>query len=340
VTREDEREEFERSERLYRRSVEKVASTPWAIELGALATIKAILAERASGHRLSDEEIQERIGLRSEEDPPAAAPVAVLRLRGPIVPHAGMMSATSAPLQSVEGLRADFRDALASDDVKAILFDIDSPGGAVDLIPELGAEIRAARGEKPIVAIANTIAASAAYWIGAQADEFVVTPSGMVGSVGVYSAHDDISGMQEKLGVDTTLISAGKYKVEANPFEPLSDEAKEYMQSVVDEYYGMFVAAVAKGRGVSTAVVRDDFGQGRLVMPSKALEAGMVDAVATYDETLARLTKSATATRSQQDTEPEPPAATTPFEPEPSEATTRTPRFRNQEEWLEWISKS
>lgn len=342
LSRAEEREEEQRTDRLYRRSVERVSSSAWAIELGALATIKAILAERASGVRLSEEEIQERIGTRAEPDMVPDGPVSVIRLRGPIVPHAGMIDATSAPLASVDELRAEFRDALASEDVKAILFDIDSPGGTVDLIPELAAEIIGARGQKPIVAIANTMAASAGYWILAAADEAVVTPSGMVGSIGVYSAHDDISGMQEKLGVNTTLVSAGKYKVEGNPFEPLTDEAKNEMQAIVDEFYGMFVAGVAKGRGVSPSVVREDFGQGRIVLPSKALEAGMVDRIATFDETLARLTKAAMAARSEDDPEPEPPAATTPHqdEPEPSEVTTRKPRFRNQEEWLKWISRN
>jgi ClpP class serine protease len=77
-----------------------------------------------------------------------------------------------------------------------------------DGIPELAAEIRAARGKKPIVAVANYRAASAAYWLGSQADEFVASPSADVGSIGVFAAHEDVSGMQEKLGVKTTLISA------------------------------------------------------------------------------------------------------------------------------------
>jgi ClpP class serine protease len=132
--------------------------------------------------------------------------------------------------------------------------------------------------------------------------------------------------MQEKAGVKTTLVSAGKFKTERNPYEPLSEDAKAAMQEHVDEFYSMFVGAVAKGRGVTTAEVRSGFGQGRMVMAKAALEAGMVDKIATYDETLARLTKSAATTSRAQSTEPEPSAASTPekTKPEPSEATTRS----------------
>jgi HK97 family phage major capsid protein len=151
------------------------------------------------------------------------------------------------------------------------------------------------------------------------------TPSGEVGSIGVYSAHQDISGAQKKLGVKTTLVSAGKFKTERSPFEPLSDEAKAAMQEKVDAYYEMFVAAVAEGRGVSVETVRDTFGQGRTVMAAKAADAGMVDAVATYEDVLAELLELAAG---ESDEEPDPDEDTTPeqapddSEPEPSEATT------------------
>ena len=83
-----------------------------------------------------------------------------------------------------------------------------------------------ARGTKPITAIANTLAASAAYWLATAADELVVTPSAEIGSIGVFAAHRDFSVALHNAGLKTTLISAGKYKVEANPFEPLSAEAR------------------------------------------------------------------------------------------------------------------
>lgn len=329
------REESDR--RLYARSLERIGALAWEIHPDALATIVGIVAERAEGVRLTDEEIRERLGLReddvvvnvdeqpTETDTPQS-PVAVLSLHGPIVPRASFFTKTSG-LTSVEEFQSSFRAALADEAVRAILLDINSPGGDSSLIPELSAEILAARGTKPIVAVANTWAASAAYHIAVGADEIVVTPSGEVGSIGVWTAHEDVSAKQEKDGVKTTLVSAGKYKTERNPFEPLTDEAKSYMQEQVDETYATFLSDVAKGRGVPVGEVRGGYGEGRMVKAKKALELGMVDQIATYDETLARLEKSAAKSRESQSTESEPPAATTPEKtmPEPSEATTRSP---------------
>ncbi len=277
--------------RLFERSARFVSESAWAIESGTLQTIKTIIAERASGRELTPEEIEARIGSRaapdaSDED--SSGPVAVIPVYGPIVPRAGMFSRVSG-LSSVEDIRARFRAALADGNVQAIVFDIDSPGGAVDLIPELADEIRAARGAKPIVAVANTWAASGAYWLASQADRVVVTPSGEVGSIGVISSHDDLTGMNALQGIKTTEITAGKYKAELSPFRPLSDEARQALQEKIDGYYDMFVAAVAAGRGVSEDTVRSQFGQGRMVMAKTAVSLGMADEVDTLEATIARL---------------------------------------------------
>jgi signal peptide peptidase SppA len=185
--------------------------------------------------------------------------------------------------------RDEFRAAVQSPDVGAIVLDVDSPGGLVDLVPETAAEIRDARGTKPIVAVANTMAASGAYWIAAQADELVVTPSGSVGSIGVYMVHEDWSGFNEQQGIQPTYISAGEYKTEGNPDEPLSDEARADWQQEVDDLCAMFVADVAAGRGVTAQQVRDGYGKGRTLIADRALAAGMVDRVDTIETVIGAL---------------------------------------------------
>ena len=121
----------------------------------------------------------------------------------------------------------------------------------------------------------------------------IVTPSGQVGSIGVFAAHDDLSRAYDAAGVTTTLIAAGKYKVEGNPFEPLGDEAKAYIQSRIDDYYGMFVRGVAKGRGVSVDKVRSDFGQGRMVGAADAVTAGLADRVGTLEDAIGKTRRAA-----------------------------------------------
>ena len=180
-------------------------------------------------------------------------------------------------------IRADFDAALASEAVGGIVLNIDSPGGLAYGTHELARHIRDSRGTKPIVAVANPLAASAAYYLGSQADRFAVTPSGEAGSIGVISVHFDHSKMLEDFGVKATIIKAGRFKGEGNPFEPLTDEAREYEQSRIDDFYRLFVDDVAAGRSVDRKTVLEDFGEGRVFGARQAVSSGMADRVAGFD---------------------------------------------------------
>ncbi len=191
---------------------------------------------------------------------------------------------------SVDGLLAALRNVSADPEINTVLLNIDSPGGTVDGLPEVAAEIRRVRETKHVVAIANSLAASAAYWLASQADEVVATPEALVGSIGVFMTHVDYSGLNQQMGIKPTYITAGKYKAEANPDQPLTDEARQHLQAIVDEAYNLFIADVAKGRNISAAAVRADFGEGRLLTAKEAKAAGLIDRVAGYGDTVARLT--------------------------------------------------
>jgi capsid assembly protease len=211
--------------------------------------------------------------------------VATIPLKGVLMPGAGgffeMLLGLGGGLDS---FRRNLDRAVADDSVKRIVIDVDSPGGVVDLIPETADAVWKARKAKPVTAMVNTLAASAAYWIASQADEIVSTPSGEAGSIGVYSIHRDMSAMFDQSGVVHTIVSAGRYKTEANPFEELDDEAQAFLQQGVDDYYSMFVSAVARGRGVTTDAVRKGYGEGRVLTAKRAVSAGLVDRIATFDE--------------------------------------------------------
>ena len=215
--------------------------------------------------------------------------VAILPLTGVIAPKSSMVNGDSLPSGTgCDAFGAAFDRAMADDSISAVVIDVDSPGGSVDGVPELAAKIFGARGKKPISAIANSMACSAAYFIGSAADEICVTPSGEVGSIGVFMIHEDDSAAYADMGIKHTIIKAGEYKAEGNPFEALSDDAKAYLQSQVDDFYGMFVGAVARQRGVSVSDVRSGFGQGRSVLAKSALKEGMVDKICTLDQLLAK----------------------------------------------------
>lgn len=273
----------------YQQIVRAVSETPWAILPAKLNVILDIVAMRAEGERLTHEEIQARIGGKPPaKDDRVVGAVAIIPVYGVMIPRADMFSEISGAT-SVTRLIASVRSAAENPQIGSILLDVDSPGGSVFQIPELAAEIRKARESKRVVAVAGGYATSAAYWIASQADEFVASPSAIVGSIGIYTTHVDWSRFNENLGVAVTYIHAGDYKVERNSDEPLTDEARAAAQTIVDDIYGEFVGEVAGGRGVSREAVLDEFGQGRVFTAHAALKRGMVDRVDTLEATIERL---------------------------------------------------
>lgn len=276
-----------------RRILQAFASRPWLIseeygrQILAILELRAAMGPRAAPFR---------------EEPAAPAPpvsqkvgkIAVLNLQGPIVPRSAGIDDVSTQAASMEDFQRAFAIAARDESVKAIVLNIDSPGGSVDLVPETAAMIRAARNEeRPIIAVANVVMCSAAYWLGVAADELVVSPSGLVGSIGVYMMHEDVSAALKQAGVKITFIHEGARKVEGNSFEPLSDTAKGALQDSARYYYDLFVADVAKGRNVAESIVRADpeksersFGAGRAYPAGIAVERGMADRIDTLDGVL------------------------------------------------------
>lgn len=234
------------------------------------------------------EDVEAYYELRAATGGARAGTVAVVPVLGPISKRDSMFSMMLGGT-STSRLSAQLRQLAADDSIATILLDVDSPGGTISGLPELAADIRRVREQKPVVAISNDLAASAAYWIASQADTIIATPESLTGSIGVFTQHTDCSGYNEQNGMKVTYIYAGQYKVEGNPDEPLSDDAKAYIQSLIDSAYGMFVGDVAQGRGITTAKVKADFGEGRVLTAKDARAVGMVDRIATYNDTIARL---------------------------------------------------
>jgi signal peptide peptidase SppA len=267
-----------------------VAETPWAILQSKFSEMMGALAYRAAGHTFTAAEIRARIG--DDDAGPARASkrgaIAVIPIHGVIAHRMGSMDDTSGGT-SCERIGAMLKAVMADDGIGTVILDVDSPGGTVTGMSELAADVFAARESKKIIAVVNGMMASAAYCIGSQAHEIVSIPSGVSGSIGVFSAHEDMSAALEKEGIKITLISAGKFKTEGNPFEPLSDEAREHMQGRVDAAYQQFVKDVARGRGVAVSAVKGGYGQGRALDAKAAKEAGLVDRIATMDEVIGKL---------------------------------------------------
>jgi ClpP class serine protease len=210
--------------------------------------------------------------------------VAEVQVIGPVVRYATFFAAVSG-MTSVEQLAKDFTAALNDPKIRAIVLNIDSPGGAVSGVAEFGSMVRAARAAKPVIAYVGNMAASGGYWIGSQADAIVVGRTGQLGSIGVVATLTKPAARAgEKRYEFVSSVSPNKRP------DLETDEGRAQVQGIVDSIAAEFVAQVAEGRGVSEATVIEKFGRGGLLVGAAAVEAGMADEVAAnLEDLLARL---------------------------------------------------
>jgi signal peptide peptidase SppA len=176
--------------------------------------------------------------------------------------------------------------AAADTSVRRIVLSVDSPGGEVTGLPETAAVLAQVARVKPVSAMVDGMAASAAYWLTSQANHISLTPSGEVGSVGVRMMHEDISKMLEDSGIKITELYSGNFKTEWSPFKPLSEDAIGDMQTRLDEAHTEFLNAIASGRGerVSQDMRANRIGEGRMFGADKAVSHGLVDKIQTGRE--------------------------------------------------------
>lgn len=263
-----------------------MAMEPWAITTPMLGIVAGVLARRLAAR--SDAAADSTFVTRPAAAVPASTGIAIIPIHGVIAPRINLLSDISGGA-TFEEATTQLREAVAAPTVGTIVLDWDSPGGSVAGATEFAREVLKARSVKPVVSVANFQMCSAAYWTGACATEIVAAPSAMVGSIGVYTIHEDLSKALDMLGVKVTYISAGKFKVDGNETEPLSDTARARTTAIVDAAYSRFVGDVAKGRGRTVDAITSGYGQGAVLTADEALALGMVDRIATLDDTIARL---------------------------------------------------
>jgi signal peptide peptidase SppA len=276
----------------YQHVARAVFDTPWYIREAEGSVIASIVRGRLAGEGMTDAEITARVeAARAAQGPrggQVAGPVAIIPVYGVIMPRANLMPEMSGGT-TVGAIRANLEEAIRDKDIAAVIAEFDSPGGSVEGIEELASWIRENRGQKPMVAVVNTMCCSAAYYLAAQFDEIVASPSSLTGSIGVFTEHVEYSRMDDEAGITTTIVQQPDTKHDINDSQPLSDAGMAHLQMLVDDYYNQFVTAVAKGRGVAPAIVRDGYGQGRELTAGRAKTAGLADRVDTLDNTIRRL---------------------------------------------------
>jgi signal peptide peptidase SppA len=262
----------------------RLYGAPLLIARAKLDVILTALAPRLAGQPLS-----------FDGDPAPAATVEVTPDGIAIVPVIGTLVARSGYLGAASGLTAysdiaDTIEAAATDPgIRAILLDVDSSGGEVGGLFDLVDHIQAIRSQcgKPIWAVADEAALSAAYAIACTADRLYVTQTGEIGSIGVVAVHRDESGADAQAGLAWTFVHAGAAKVDGNPHQPLSDSARATLQADVDALYGKFTTLVAERRRLSPDAVRAT--EAAVYRGDQAVAAGLADKVGTLRVALADL---------------------------------------------------
>jgi signal peptide peptidase SppA len=219
----------------------------------------------------------------------AAGSVAVIPVVGELVHRGASMDAMSG-LTSYQALDDMISAAHADPSVSAIVLDVDSPGGEASGVLDLAGKIYAlaSTGLKPMTAVVNSCACSAAYAIAAATGHVAIAPTGIAGSIGVVAYHADVSKALSAEGIDVTYIYAGAHKIDGVETQPLSDPARARLQANVDTIYAQFCAQVAQCRGMTAEAVANT--EAGIFMGVEAVDVGLADCIATIEEAIMAMT--------------------------------------------------
>jgi signal peptide peptidase SppA len=274
-----------------RRALELLTTVPWAITAEGLETLVAV----AHREGFAPDRIAAAMHAAPRPEGVATVPgeplagtetvmvrdgVATIPIMGPLFRYANLFSAISGAT-SYEVLATDFATAIADPAVRAILLEVDSPGGEANGAGELSDIIYDARGPKPIVAYVGGFGASAAYWLASAADRIIVNESAILGSIGVRMALLETWMRDASQGVRSVEMVSKQ--------SPKKAMAQTDIQALIDNLAQVFIARVARNRGISAATVEADFGQGGVFVGQAAIDAGLADALGTYEALQAEL---------------------------------------------------
>ena len=264
----------------------RVFGTPLLIARGKLEVVLAVLAPRFAGSPLAPADGTADGG---PETTITEQNIAVISVTGTLVSRSGYLDAASGLLSYADVGNAVV-SALADPSVQGVILDIDSPGGEVGGLFDLVETIRAAKANsnKPLWAVANECALSAAYAIASSADRLYVTRTGEVGSIGVVAVHVDESAADTKAGLSWTFVFAGETKIDGNSHQPLSDRARATIQADVDQLYTQLCGLLASNRRLTSEAVRAT--EAAVYRGEAALRAGLVDRIGTLNLAIADMT--------------------------------------------------
>lgn len=222
--------------------------------------------------------------------------VAVIDVNGIIAKRMDMFDELCSGGTSTEKLMKDLQTCLDDPKVKAIVFNIDSPGGEAFGINELSQAIYAARGKKPIHSYVSGLGCSGGYWIASAASEVVIDKTAFVGSIGVVTAWTDDKEFYKMLGIRREVVTSSNAPYKRLDFD--NEEHRAELQRELDSLENVFIKAVARNRGTTVDKVKSDFNQGGVLAGADAVKAGMADSVGSLEEVIRSASRQAKSTAS------------------------------------------
>ena len=202
--------------------------------------------------------------------------IAWIKIRG-VISEEDSSSAWSMPT-GASYIAKRVREAAKEDKVKAIVLDINSPGGTVASVQDIYSELLKAKEQgKKIVALFRDVAASGAFYIAMAADQIVADPGTITGSVGVIMQAGNVTGLFDKLGIKVEPITSGKYKDIGSAYRPMTDAERALLQDMVNDTYSQFLDVVKTGRPNVKLMDLAQYTDGRVFTGKRAFELGFVD---------------------------------------------------------------
>ena len=277
--------------------LEYMTSQTWAVEPDTLGRMIEIVDRHVSGIKLTGEQLQEAIGasdIKAEDQDgevrfDTATATAIIPVAGVIAKHSRMVNGISTPRgASIETLSRQLAEAVDDSHVESILLHIESPGGSIAGLMDFADDVFEASKIKPVVAFADDLACSAAYWIGSQAPQFFANKSALVGSIGVYSLIMDSSKAFDKAGIKMHIIRSGANKGVGAQGVKVTDKQVGVIQGIIDAHFESFLAAIIRGRGANGPDEKQlrKLADGRLFVAAEAKSNKLIDGISTLNQVL------------------------------------------------------
>lgn len=267
----------------FRRAVQAAIAEPWAITAEGLETILSV-ASRENEVSIEALEAYRARHVPTSERLEQRGPVAIITAVGPMFRRANVFTEISGAT-SYDIMRRDLQTALDDPAIQAIVLNLDTPGGTVNGVDEMAKAIFEARSKKRIVAYVGGLGASAGYWLASQASEIIISDAAILGSIGVRMVVTDTSKRDAERGQFEFISSQSPGK----RADVQSDEGRARIQRTVDALADVFIAAVAKGRGIKAEDVVSRFGGGDVLVGAAAIAAGMADRIGTFEAVISQL---------------------------------------------------